>query len=158
MSWAARVRDVFSGDEAQKKRLHEAFLEIYSGLLSRRAQIQRHAESAPSGASRTHLERLAERLAAAAAALRTDLDERGVTVRSTPSPVDEPAETSHWARVVADLEAERAARDQILTALARFADEDPRAAALLEVLVERVDEHCSALRAEIARADPQARD
>ncbi len=156
MSWAAKVRDILGGEEGSKRRLNAALVEIYEGFAARRARLLADAALAPTEASATNLRALADDLAAAAAQLRPALEERGVTVRRAAPPAAASSGASHWARVVADMEAERAARDQILEYGARFADDDPGAAALLEALVEHLDHSCSWLRREIARADPQA--
>jgi hypothetical protein len=156
MNWAARVRDVFSGDEARQRRLNAALLEIHSGFLTRLAQLRRHADKAPSESTAAALRHLAGELETAATAVRAELDKRAVTVRPVTTAAEAAAGTSHWARLVADLEAQQAARDQILDCAAQFADSDAAASALFDDLLARAENHCTALRTEIARADPQA--
>jgi len=158
MSWSARVRDAFSGEEGQKRHSSAALLAIYNGFLARRAQLLLHADKAPAESSAAALRALADALGSTAGWLRQALDARAVTVRPGVPPSEAATGMSHWARIVADLEAQQAARDEILLCAARFADSDPEAGALLDVLLEHVEDHCGALRSEIARADPQALD
>jgi len=158
MSWAARVRDAFSGDEVRQRRLNAALLEIHNGFLTRLAQLRLHADKAPSESTAAALTSLAAGLEAAAAVVRAALDTRAVTVRPVAAPTEAASGVSHWARLVTDLEAQQAARDRILECIAQFADSDPAVGALLDDLLARVESHCTALRTEIARADPQALD
>lgn len=157
MSWADRLRRLTGGTPQHR----------IAGPLSafqRRtaAQVERLAAAAaqaPNAAAERELHALA-----AAERQLTDAAARALSERAAVPPAVTAAAQNgavarnHWGRLVAVLDACQAARDQLLVDLPRLLDADPSLANALHAWAHQLAAEVLALRALIARADPQAID
>jgi hypothetical protein len=155
MSWTDRLIRLATGDPQQMVR--EALLKLHFGSAERAQRLAADAELSPTAAAETMLRELAAREHERGEALRLALRQRG----HEPSPVPAPAGSgghNHWARLVADLEACRLARDQLVRERAALLERDDSLADLLDSVLAGLDAQAAALRTLIARSDPQALD
>jgi hypothetical protein len=136
----------------------EALQEAYVACVQRACQLRRHADLAPQEAGAEGLSDLAAAEEAQANRLREAIATAGLVVPEVPSPSWTGAGLSHWARLVQDLEAHRAAEARLQELARRFADATPELAGLFDGLAREERAHCESLRALAARADPQAID
>ncbi len=135
-----------------------ALRECYVDCVRRSQLLSRHAEMAPQAYSMEGLRRLAAAEASQAERLRAALQAAGVAIPPPPPDTLPSGALNHWARLVQDLEAHRLAFRRLRELAVRLAASFPSTAELLDQLCREEHEHCEALRALIARADPQALD
>jgi hypothetical protein len=136
----------------------EALREIHADAVESMLLLRQHANMAPQDYSRDGLERLAAAAREQVDSLRACLRERGLPVPPEPSAPTIAIPTSHWARLVQDLERHRASSRRLRELAAHFADSHPSVAAFLNQLCQQNLHACERLRTLIARADPQALD
>jgi hypothetical protein len=151
-------RFVIGGSGAPTQEVAAALGESYLACDQRAAQLLRHAGMAPQRQGAEALKQLAAAEEEQRGRLRQALDAAGTPI---PSPAPEPlprGALNHWARLVQDLEAHRAAVQRFRELAIRFGESLPKTAGLFEVLCREEVTHCEDLRALIARADPQALD
>lgn len=137
---------------------HEALRASYVACVQRALQLRRHADLAPQEAGAEGLADLAAAEDRQAARLRQAIASAGLAVSDVTSLPRPTAGLNHWARLVQDLEAHRAAEARFQELAVRFADAAPDLAALFDALGREERTHCERLRALAARADPQAID
>lgn len=156
MSWADRLLRLAIGDP--KREIAEQLAAMHQHAADQAHRLTAGAAQAPTAAAESELRALAADRGAQTAALAHALEERGAA-GATPvasAPVLNGAARSHWARLVAALEACRQERGQTLRATPRLLELDPALAGLLDAVLHGLDAELLTLRAMIARADPQA--
>lgn len=153
MSWAARLIQLATGDPQQP--LRDALLRLYQASAERVARLAAHAAQAPTPGSETHLDELAAAETGVRDALQRALHARGVETPAAPAAAND-GRHNHWARLVADLDACRAARDRLLRQRADLLERDPSIAELVDSVLANFDTQADGLRTLISRADPQA--
>jgi hypothetical protein len=156
MSWADRLLRLASGDP--KREIAEQLAAMHRRSVDQAHRFTADAAQAPTAAAEKELRALAADRGAQMAALARALEERGAAGEpsAAPGPVPNGAARNHWARLVAALEACRQERGQILRVTPRLLELDPALAGLLDTVLRGLDAELHALRAMIARADPQA--
>jgi len=151
-------RLVMGGAAAAQEELAAEVAQAYLDCARRAVQLLRHAEMAPQQQSAEALKRLAAGEEEQRRRLRQALEAASAPV--PPVAPEPPAcgAANHWARLVQDLEAHRAAVQRFRELAMRFAESFPKTAGLFEGLCREEMAHCEDLRALIARADPHALD
>lgn len=134
----------------------EELQRLHRGFTERTGRLERHATMASTAGFEAELHALAAAHAALGEAIAAALRERGAEAEAVPAEPHDGAPRSHWGRLVADLEAARAARNAVVTARSRLLDHDETLAPLFDRLDAGLDAHLAHLRNQIARADPQA--
>lgn len=129
--------------------------QMYTALAGLSAQVLAHAQMAPTAALEEELSKLGEEIGAQAEGIGMLLAQRQLTPPAA-GETGAVVPTSHWARLVQDLEQLREVRRLLLDAYARSNEVEPALAAELEDCGRRVEGHLHRLRSLIARADPQA--
>jgi hypothetical protein len=155
MSWADRLLRLAIGDP--KDEVVEQLARMHQRAVDQGRRLEAYAAQAPNAAAETELQALA-------AERRTQVDglAAALQVSNAPEPSAGPpivpngAARNHWARLVAALEACRTERAETLRATPRLLELDPTLAPVLESSLRSLDAELLALRALIARADPQA--
>lgn len=131
--------------------------QAYAGAVQRLALLEQHAEFSPQEYSRKGLSTLVKSTRQQLEAIRAVLRQRGVGLPPEPPALPpSSASTSHWARLVQDLELHRASVQRLRELAFHFADTDPEIAQFLEQLCQEDLRSSERLRVLIARADPQA--
>jgi hypothetical protein len=152
MGWAERLIRLATGDPEQA--LRDELVVLYRTSADRARRLAAHAAQAPTRSSEAQLGELAAREAALRDALHEALRQRGV--EPPPAQGLNDGGHNHWARLVVDLEATRAARDDLSRKRADLAARDPSVDPLLVSILSGLDAQAAELRTLIARADPQA--
>jgi hypothetical protein len=152
MGWAERLIRLATGDPQQA--LRDELLGLYRASADRARRLAAHAAQAPTRSSEAQLSELAVREAALRDALQEALRQHGV--EPPPLQAVNDGGHNHWARLVADLEATRTARDELSRKRADLAARDPSVDPLLQSILSGLDAQATELRTLIARADPQA--
>jgi predicted transcriptional regulator len=158
MHWATRLRRLAIGEEGVSDDVREELRRLCAGFSERASRLAHDAAQAPNDLAERELTRLAEDHAGLGKGMREILAGRHIDAPSldeSPTPSMGP---NHWARLVEDLQDQRAARGQLLELVARVNESDPELAAALESLAGGVETHLARLRSLIARADPHAID
>ena len=144
---------------SEKARLED---EILSGLLidyheelALAQQLRAHASAAPYPHGTEHLGRLAALAEKQAESLRTWIHRYGGTV--APVAGTPRGGRNHWARLVTDLDAVRAAGKRYLEQAIRFENSDPALGKALRDLEHEEQQHRVWIQDLVARADPHAR-
>jgi hypothetical protein len=142
----------------QRERLDEEILtgltENYIAERRLAKQLRAHADEAPYPHAAEHLRRLADLEDGQADRLYAEIVRRGGWVEA---PVTEPGSgRNHWARLVSDLEEERAAMKRYLEQAIRWEDTDAGLGQLLRTLEREEQQHRLWLQDLIARSDPHA--
>lgn len=153
MTWAERLIRLASGD--RQRPLQAALLELYRDSDSRAQRLATHAALAPAPTAESQLRALAAKEAAERDGLQRTLRQLGVEPPA-PAAVANDGGHNHWARLVADLEACRTARDRLYRERARLIALAPQITELLDAHLVALDGQAAQLRELIARADPQA--
>jgi hypothetical protein len=156
MTWADRLLRRAIGHP--KREIAEQLAAMRQRSADQAQRLGAAAAQAPTAAAEGELHALAADRGAQTAALAHALEERAAAVEmpAAPAPVLNGAARNHWARLVAALEACREERAQILRATPRLLELDGELAELLDAVLRALDAELLALRAMIARADPQA--
>src|SRR5262245_57193599 len=155
MTWADRLFRLASGDRMPE--VVEQLRTMHTRSVEQSGRLAAVAAQAPTAGAETDLRRLAAAQDGQSAALSSALAERaGEPAPGQPAPSLNGATRNHWARLVAALEACRDARAQLARTIPSLLDADPTLAGLLDALDRGYHEQSTALRALIARADPQA--
>jgi hypothetical protein len=155
MSWTDKLRGVLGGEESERRRVNAFLLGLYENFLIRDAELAAHANQAPTRSAEAGLRSIMDTHRKTATLLGQALAERGVTTPSAPPAATSPIGVNHWARIVADLDNSRLARNTTLEMSTRL-DAHPEIAALLLRIVEQTEEQIIDLQRQVARADPQA--
>lgn len=157
MTWAERLLRLAGGDP--KRAIVDHLRTIQQRAVDQAERLSAAAAQAPTAGAEGELRTLTAEASALAADLTRALDGRGPASQpGQPPPALNGATRNHWARLVAALEACRETRAQLLRTTPRLLELDGSLAALLEAWLHRLDTELVALRALIARADPQALD
>jgi hypothetical protein len=157
MSWADRLRRLTVGDP--QRNVVEQLVAMHRRSAAQVEHLAAAAAQAPTAAAERELHALAAEEGTLSAAVAHALSERNaVTVAVPTSASNGVVARNHWGRLVAILEACQAARAQLLLDTPRLLELDPTLADLLRPLLRALDTEIVALRAMIARADPQAID
>jgi hypothetical protein len=155
MTWAERLLRLTGGG-----RTSEIVAQLQAMHQRSSAQEQRLAAAAaqaPTAGAEHELGALAAAREQLTAALAGALAERGGTPDAGgPPPVLNGAARNHWARLVAALEAGRQARAHLALTQPSLVELDPALEGLLQSVDRGSHRESLALRALIARADPQA--
>jgi hypothetical protein len=156
MSWRTGLARFVGGDSHGSGEESIPHLQkTYVGLLQRSAQMRQHAEAAPNQLNQDELKRLAAEDEARARRVAEALASAGAASTAAPE-LPRTGAPNHWARLVQDLEAHRAAVRLLREQSIQLADSSPETAALLAELCVQEDQHAIRLRDLIARTDPQA--
>ncbi len=151
-------RLVVGGTAAASHAATDALHQCYVGAVQQARQLARHAEMAPQHYSVQTLTELARGEEHHVETLRQALRAADTAVPEVPEERLPAGALNHWARLVQDLEAHRAAVRRLRELAVHFAESQPTAAALFDELCCDEALHCERLRELIARADPQALD
>ncbi|MGH7786545.1 MAG: hypothetical protein ACRERC_06730 [Candidatus Binatia bacterium] len=154
MTWAERLMRLASSDPLPD--LAERLLPMQRGFGERARRLEAHALLAPTAGAEQSLARQAARQAELAESIAAALRQRGVPVPDVRRSDAAGTESSHWARLITDLEAARAANATVLSQTPAVIEDAPDLAPLLRALREGLEELLSELRTLIARADPHA--
>jgi hypothetical protein len=155
MTWADRLLRLAGGDRTGE--VAEHLHGMHRHCTEQAQRLAAAAAQAPTAGAEEALRDLAARQADLATALAAALAQRQApAAASAPAPVLNGAARNHWARLVAALEACRAARSELARATPRLIEADASLAPLLEIVDRGYERESLALRALIARADPQA--
>lgn len=156
MTWTERLARLASGD--QEAALRRELVRLQHGFVARAQRLSAHADQAPNARAESELSALAAAHSALAEAVGQALRERGAEPPVPLAPAANDGGRNHWQRLVADLEAARSARAELVSGLPRLLEHDPTLADLLDRLDAGLSALLLRLRALIARADPQALD
>ena len=154
MTWAERLMRLASSDPAPG--LADRLLPVQQGFAARARQLAAHARLAPNAAAEQILASQAARQAELAEAIAEALRQFGATVPVVRSNDAPGTESSHWARLITDLEAARAANAALLSQTPGVREAAPDLAPLLHALRHGLEELLGELRFLLARADPHA--
>jgi len=159
MSWRERLARLVAGERGVIT--YEAIPELQQAQTNfrhRAQRLRRHAEQAPNQLNRGELTRLSEEDDARADEIGEALAHLGGTPAETPVLSSVGGSLNHWARLVEDLEAHRAAVRRLRERVVHFAESVPDVAAVFDRLYNAEEKHLVVLRDLIARTDPQAID
>jgi hypothetical protein len=157
MSWADRLRRLTVGDP--QRRVVEPLVAIHRRSAAQGERLASAAAQAPTAAAERELQALASEEGRLSAAVAGALSERNAVPIAVPvSSSNGVVARNHWGRLVASLEACQAARAQLLLDTPHLLELDPALVDLLRPMLRALDREVVALRAMIARADPQAID
>jgi rubrerythrin len=134
----------------------QALMQCYCDCATRASRLARHAEMAPHPGAAERLAELAATDERHAKRLADAIVAAGRNLPTVPQTLPARGTMNYWGRLVWDLEAHRLAVKQLRDLVNRLAEELPDSAALFDELRRGEMAHCQALRALIARADPQA--
>lgn len=154
MTWAARLMRLASSDPLPD--LADRLLPLQAGFVQRARRLQAHAQLAPTAGAEQSLARQAALQAELAESIAATLRQRGVAVPEIRPSDAEPTGSSHWARLITDLEAARAANAEVLSQTPAVLEDAPDLAPLMRTLRHGLEELLGELRGLIARADPHA--
>jgi hypothetical protein len=129
---------------------------VQHGFAERARRLDAHARLAPTAGAEQGLARQAARQAELAESIIAALRQRGIAVPEVRHRDAPPTESSHWARLITDLEAARAANAAVLSQTPAVLEDAPDLAPLLRRLRDGLEELLGELRSLIARADPHA--
>lgn len=155
MSWARLWAGKARGGDAGTRLLQSLLGPIYVALTGLAAQVQAHAQMAPTVSLEEEMGKLGNDIGAQAERIGTLLAQRQL-VRPAAGEPEGVAQPNHWARLVQDLEGLREVRRLLLDAYARLNEVDPPLASELEDCSRRVEDSLHRIRGFVARADPQA--
>ncbi len=152
--------DVFRGaletDEQAKKRINASLQGIFRGFVERANHLELTADQAPTEATERDLRKLAADHRETANVVRAALAARGSSAPSSVGAVEPASGLSHWARIVEDLEGFHTGRNEIMELANKVLESYPELTEVFDSLSQRMSDHITRLRGEIARADPQA--
>jgi hypothetical protein len=155
MTWADRLFRLASGDRSRE--IIEQLRAAHARSVAQGNRLAAAAAQAPTAGAENALRGLAAARAAQTAHLAGALAERGAAPGTeVPAPILNGAARNHWARLVAALEACREARGHLARTQPRLVEADASLDGLLQSVDGSWGAESLALRALIARADPQA--
>jgi hypothetical protein len=154
MTWADRLFRLAVGDP--QREIAQSLAAIQQRAAAQEQRLLTAAEQAPTAAAENELRALAARQRDLAAAVAAALQARGAAPAVRSGPPSNGASRNHWTRLVTALEGGQAARAQLVRDTAHLLELDAELATLLQTLLAGLDAELLALRALIARADPQA--
>lgn len=155
MTWADRLIRFASGDRAGE--VVEHLRDMHRRCTEQAHRLGAAAAQAPTAGFERELRSLADAQAERVTVVAEGLAQRGVAPATTvPAPVLNGAARNHWARLVAALEACRAARAELARTTPRLLEADASLASLLARVDGGFQHESLVLRALIARADPLA--
>lgn len=150
------LKRLFAAPSLRREDLLRELAGNYSAELALAQQLREHATLAPYPAAAEKLGALAAAEEAQAKRLAETIAALGGSAEpSAAKPVGGP---SHWARLMADLEAEQSAEARYLEQAIEWENDFPEIGALLRELEREEQHHRVLLRDLIAKSDPQALD
>ncbi len=149
------LRRIFASEEERVTEdiLHD-LLEDYNAEIRLAQQMRLHAEEAPYPQAADRLRQIAEHEEAQAERLRAEIERLGGS--ASPPETSPRGGKNHWARLVADLDEERAASKRYLEQAIRWDIFRPEISEFLHSLEREEQHHRLWLQDMIARSDPHA--